>query len=187
MELDLSNYTYETRYPRTLNECINDLVQGHAGVVLPYELEKNFLELVDNEILFRYPLIRYMYAHILLKGYWTHESDFYNSDKEAAMYLLQPMAEAGLPAAQFDIGYYFYYSEACAIEKHLYAEKAKWILKACKQNYPPAIEYINYFLHLDVREKLPTPIIKEVCEEIVRVREDKNFALELLERMKNKI
>ena len=85
-----------------------------------------------------------MYAHILLKGYWTHESDSYNSDKEAAMYLLQPMAEAGLPAAQFDIGYYFYYSEACAIEKHLYAEKAKWILKACKQNYPPAIEYINY-------------------------------------------
>ena len=48
-----------------------------------------------------------MYAHILLKGYWTHESDSYNSDKEAAMYLLQPMAEAGLPAAQFDIGYYF--------------------------------------------------------------------------------
>jgi predicted DNA-binding protein len=42
-------------------------------------------------------------------------------------------------------------------------------------------------LALNVREKLPMTVVKEVCEEIVRVREDKSFALELLERMKNKI
>ena len=54
MKLDLEQYTYELRYSRTLNEFINDLVQGHAGAILPCDLEKHFMELVQDEVFFQF-------------------------------------------------------------------------------------------------------------------------------------
>ena len=50
MELDLKNYNYEVRHVRTLNECINSLIQGYAGTVLPCDLEKYFVELVQMHV-----------------------------------------------------------------------------------------------------------------------------------------
>ena len=191
MELDPDNYTYDVIYARTLNECINNLAQGYAGTVLPCDLERYFLELVEDEYFFRYPLIRYMYAHMLILGYWVLD-DFQTQtcfrkgeDRELAKEILLPMAEAGLAPAQYDIAEWFCFGDG-KIE-----EKAKWILKASKQNYDPAVKCLDDFLALGTREKLSLETLKEICEEVVRNYEGKyprEFALELLGKMQeNKI
>ena len=186
MELDLENYTYEIRHARTLNEFINDLARGNAGTTLPDDLQKHFIELVQDEFFFRWPLIRYMYAHILLTGYWV--ADDYRmqifategEDIELAKEILLPLAEAGLAPAQYDIAKWFCFGNS-EIE-----EKAKWILKASKQDYPPAIKSLETFLALGTREKLSTETLKEVCLEVVRTYEGQYsgaFALELLGKL----
>ena len=187
MKLDLEQYTYELRYSRTLNECINDLVQGHAGTVIPFDLEKHFMELAQDECFFKWPLIRYMYAHILIRGYWV--ADDYSSrtcfregaDPALAEDILLPMAEEGFAPAQYDIAACFCFEDS-KIE-----QKAKWLLKASKQNYDPAIKCLDEFLALGTREKLSMETLKEICDEVVRNYEGKysrEFALELLGKMK---
>ena len=188
MKLDLEQYTYELRYSRTLNEFINDLVQGHAGAILPCDLEKHFMELVQDEVFFQLPLIRYKYAHMLILGYLVSD-DFQTQtcfrqgeDRELAKEILLPMAEAGLAPAQYDIADWFCFGDG-KIEK-----KAKWILKASKQDYLPAVEKLETFLALGTREKLSIETLKEVCIEVVRTYEGKysrEFAMELLEKMRN--
>lgn len=187
MELDSEKYTYEVRYPRTLNECINYLVQGNAGTVIPFDLEKHFMELAQDECFFKWPLIRYMYAHILIYGYWV--ADDYSSrtcfregaDPALAENILLSMAEDGLAPAQYDIANRFCLGDG-KIE-----EKAKWLLKASKQNYDPAVKCLDDFLALRTREKLSTETLKEICDEVVKNYEGKysrEFALELLGKMK---
>ena len=188
MKLDLEQYTYELRYSRTLNEFINDLVQGYAGAILPCDLEKHFMELVQDEAFFQFPLIRYKYAHMLILGYWVSD-DFrtqtclhQGEDRDLAKEILLPMAEEGLAPAQYDIADWFCFGDG-KIE-----EKVKWILKASKQDYMPAVEKLKTFLALGTREKLSVETLKEVCIEVVRTYEGKysrEFATELLGKMRN--
>lgn len=184
MEFNFKNYTYDTKYARTLNEAINMLVNGHAGTMLPDDLEKHFLELVQDEYFFRYPLIQYMYAHILLRGYW--EADDYHTqsyirrgeDRELAKEILMPLAEEGLAPAQYDIANWFYDDEM--------EEKAKWFLMASRQDYPPAVRAVEKLLALGVREKLSNETVRTVCVEVVRICEgsySKEFAQGLLRKM----
>lgn len=46
MELELEKYSYERRKPTTINQCINDLVNGYADANVHMELEKNLFELL---------------------------------------------------------------------------------------------------------------------------------------------
>lgn len=186
MELDLKNYNYEVRHVRTLNECINSLIQGYAGTVLPCDLEKYFVELVQDECFFRYPLIRYMYAHILLFGYWVAD-DYYaqscicqGEDRELAKEILMPLAEEGLAPAQYDIAEWFYFTGDDM------NEQAQWFLMASRQDYPPAVKKVEHLLGMDEREKLSNETVKAVCTEVVRTCEgsySKEFATGLLEKM----
>lgn len=186
MELDLKNYNYEVRHVRTLNECINSLIQGYAGTVLPCDLEKYFVELVQDECFFRYPLIRYMYAHILLVGYWV--ADDYRmqccvhqgEDRELAKEILMPLAQEGLAPAQYDIANWFYFTGDDM------NEQAQWFLMASRQDYPPAVKKVEALLALGVREKLSNETVKTVCTEVVRTCEgsySKEFATDLLKKM----
>ena len=77
MDIDVKNYTYELRYPKTLNAALNELAQGHAGTVIPMGLEKPFMELMQDRWFFQWPLVKYMYAHILITGYWVRDNYYY--------------------------------------------------------------------------------------------------------------
>ena len=186
MDIDVKNYTYELRYPKTLNAALNELAQGHAGTVIPMELEKPFMELMQDRWFFQWPLVKYMYAHILITGYWVRDNYYYQTteregeDKYLALEILLPMADAGLATAQYDVATHFCFGD------DQFEEMAKRMLEASKQDYPPAVKKLSDFLALGKREKLSIETLKEICVEVARTHIDdysREFALKLLEKL----
>ena len=170
MELELEKYSYERREPTTINQCINDLANGYADASVYMELEKNFMELLEDEWFHQIPLVRYKYASMLLHGYFDgiYEDNYIEGDPDLAMEILQPMAEAGLVTAQYDLGWGFHY---CNSDSECEA-KVKWMLKASKQDYYRAHSYLaSTFTKVDYG-KFSIETQKDFLSEIARIRPD---------------
>ena len=139
MELELEKYSYERREPTTINQCINDLVNGYADAKVYMELEKNLFELLEDKWFHQFPLLRYKYASYLLRGYYNGrslEDNYIRGDPEHAIKILRPMAGAGLATAQYDVGRYYDF------EKNDVESALTWIIKASKQEYHYAHKYL---------------------------------------------
>ena len=168
MELELEKYSYERREPTTINQCIDDLVNGHADANVYMELGKHLMELLEDEWFHQWPLVRYKYAANLLYGYFdgrSHEKNYIDGDPERAIKILRPMAEAGLATAQYDVGRYYEFEE-----KDLEAALV-WIIKASKQEYHYAHKYLYSVWFNSVYKKFSKHIQVEYFSELARIYE----------------
>jgi TPR repeat protein len=63
--------------------------------------------------------------------------DFHKGDYPAALEKLMPLAEKGEPAAEYAVGYMYYYGKGVPMDKDL---GEIWINKAAEQNWPAALQ-----------------------------------------------
>ena len=187
MELELEKYSYERRKPTTINQCINDLVNGYADANVHMELEKNLFELLEDKWFHQFPLVRYRYASMLKHGYFCGrwEDDHIQGNKDLADEILLPMAEAGLATAQYDMGYGFH---PCGPDS-AYEENVKWMLKASKQDYYQAHNYLAFVFEKVRYWNFSVETQMELLSEIARVFSDEwkgEYAKEKLNKLLKK-
>lgn len=165
MELDLENYSYEKRAPTTINQCLNELMQGYADADVYKELGKHFMELMADEFFLQWPLVRYKYASNLLYGYFDgrYEDNYIEGDEDLAIKILLPMAEAGLATAQYDVGRYYEFAKQ---DLDLALE---WIVRASKQEYHYAHKYLRSLWYSSFYEKLSISSQKIFFSELTRI------------------
>lgn len=170
MEFELKKYSYDRRDPTTINQCINELVDGYADARVHMELGKNLFELIQDEWFHQFPLVRYKYASMLMHGYFCgpSEDDYIEGNKALGKELILPFAEAGLAVAQFDMGYGFH---SCGSDK-AYEENVKWMLKASRQDYYQAHNYLKFIYDKTKYWEFSIEIQMELLKELSRVFAD---------------
>ena len=183
MNFDFKNYSYEARPPTTINQCLNDLIAGYADSNVYMELEKHFMELMEDEYFLQWPLVRYRYASNLLLGYFCgrSEDDYMSGNHELGLKLLTPMAEAGLATAQYDLGRH-YISDENTRDLGL-----KWIIKASKQEYHRANQYLYSIWSKILYSNVSIKTKKKFFAELARLYDGKplgDLAQEYLSKLK---
>ena len=187
MKLELEKYSYERREPTTINQCINDLVNGYADAKVYMELGKNLFELLEDKWFHQFPLLYYKYASMLVNGYFCgrSEDDYISGNKALGMQILLPMAESGLATAQYDMGHDFHPCEPPSA----YEENVKWMLKASKQDYYQAHNYLSFIFEKLIYCGFSIETQIEFLSEIARVFSNEwkgEYAKEKLEELMKK-
>lgn len=76
-------------------------------------------------------------ANINNRDFVQGKTSFKNGNYPMAFNLLQQPAKAGLPEAQYALGYMYYYGRG--VKSSVYLARY-WIRKAALQKYPPAVK-----------------------------------------------
>lgn len=169
LDLECCNFCHNTT--ETLDSYIYELSCGCACPELPKELEKHFMELLEDDWFWQWPLVRYKYAKMLLYGYCDYSGEIVRDieeDRQRAMEILMPMAKAGFAPAECDIGWCY----MCGVHfQRDYETGVTWWMRASEHGFDEGHNSLTYQYTCGDYKQLPDAKRKEFLAEIVRVNE----------------
>lgn len=140
IEDNLDFYKTDKIETYTLDTYLMSLIRGYINVELSVDLDKHWMELLEDDWFLKWPLVQWSYWSRTLYGVGRRKNI-----KQSVKNLI-PMAKSGNPAALFDIGFCHRFS---GILEHDYSKAICLWIEASKRGYHKAWEnlYNEYVIN----------------------------------------